>query len=380
MSDAAIDFARFDALTFDCYGTLIDWETGILAGLRAVLGPRGRRGPTRSCSRLRPGRGRARGRAVSALSRGAGAGGGAPSPGLRRRARARRGGGVRRVGRRLAGVPRLGGRAARLHRRFRLGVITNCDDDLFAALQRRLGVDVRLDRDRAAGRRYKPNPRNFKLAWSGSASRASGSCTSPRACSTTTCRPEALGLATVWIDRRHGRPGRRDAARRTAGRTARSRTWRRSRRRRLGARRCAPASLRAERARIRLFFASCVDLGQAERLQQRRHVHAEAAAQALLEAVPAADRVVGRAAPRLDGALGRRLLLVGAAERHPVAVRLEHRVEVVDRAQRGSAAACRRPGRRSRAGRAPRRGTSCTRTCPGGVFRTHGSSLVPVPV
>src|SRR5665811_188643 len=28
-----IDYSAFDALTFDCYGTLIDWETGILAGL-----------------------------------------------------------------------------------------------------------------------------------------------------------------------------------------------------------------------------------------------------------------------------------------------------------------------------------------------------------
>ena len=27
----------FDILTFDCYGTLIDWETGILAALRRVL-------------------------------------------------------------------------------------------------------------------------------------------------------------------------------------------------------------------------------------------------------------------------------------------------------------------------------------------------------
>ena len=28
------DFGRFDALTFDCYGTLIDWEAGLLAALR----------------------------------------------------------------------------------------------------------------------------------------------------------------------------------------------------------------------------------------------------------------------------------------------------------------------------------------------------------
>lgn len=36
-----VDFGAFDALTFDCYGTLIDWETGLLAGLRAVLDPHG---------------------------------------------------------------------------------------------------------------------------------------------------------------------------------------------------------------------------------------------------------------------------------------------------------------------------------------------------
>jgi 2-haloacid dehalogenase len=29
-----VDLTRFDALTFDCYGTLIDWERGILAALR----------------------------------------------------------------------------------------------------------------------------------------------------------------------------------------------------------------------------------------------------------------------------------------------------------------------------------------------------------
>ena len=33
-----IDYGAFEALTFDCYGTLIDWETGIAAGLRRGLG------------------------------------------------------------------------------------------------------------------------------------------------------------------------------------------------------------------------------------------------------------------------------------------------------------------------------------------------------
>ena len=36
-----LDFTRFRAFTFDCYGTLIDWETGLLGALRPVLGAHG---------------------------------------------------------------------------------------------------------------------------------------------------------------------------------------------------------------------------------------------------------------------------------------------------------------------------------------------------
>ena len=43
-----------------------------------------------------------------------------------------------------------------------------------------------------------------------------------------------------------------------------------------------------------------LEFGESERLEQGRYVHAEAAAQALLQPVPAADRIVRRAAPRLD--------------------------------------------------------------------------------
>jgi 2-haloacid dehalogenase len=33
----SFDFDRFEALTFDCYGTLIDWERGLLAALQSIL-------------------------------------------------------------------------------------------------------------------------------------------------------------------------------------------------------------------------------------------------------------------------------------------------------------------------------------------------------
>ena len=38
-----LDFSRFEILTFDCYGTLINWEAGILAALHRVLSAHGKK-------------------------------------------------------------------------------------------------------------------------------------------------------------------------------------------------------------------------------------------------------------------------------------------------------------------------------------------------
>jgi 2-haloacid dehalogenase len=35
--DKKLDFSRFQAMTFDCYGTLIDWESGLLSAMRPIL-------------------------------------------------------------------------------------------------------------------------------------------------------------------------------------------------------------------------------------------------------------------------------------------------------------------------------------------------------
>src|SRR5262252_4901077 len=32
-----LDFTRFEVLTFDCYGTLINWEAGLLSALHHIL-------------------------------------------------------------------------------------------------------------------------------------------------------------------------------------------------------------------------------------------------------------------------------------------------------------------------------------------------------
>lgn len=42
----------FKVLTFDCYGTLIDWETGIFTALQPCRRCDGRRGPRSGAARI----------------------------------------------------------------------------------------------------------------------------------------------------------------------------------------------------------------------------------------------------------------------------------------------------------------------------------------
>ncbi|TAJ99882.1 MAG: haloacid dehalogenase type II [Chloroflexota bacterium] len=203
-----MDYGAFDALTFDCYGTLIDWEAGILAGLRATLEPRGVRPPDDEL-----------------LERYAVAEAGLEA-GPYRRYREILGQGLAAVAASYgiepsaAEVAAFGGSVgdwpafpdsaaalARLQRRFRLGVLTNCDDDLFAASNRRLGVefDWIVTAEQAGG--YKPRPANFELLL--------GRVGLPRERILHVAQSlfhdhvpaRALGFSTVWIDRRHGRAG-----------------------------------------------------------------------------------------------------------------------------------------------------------------------------
>ena len=211
-----LDFDRFDALTFDCYGTLIDWETGILAAPPGGAGPAERApGDDELLERYAAARGGARGRPVPALPGGAWAVAPRHLRRSRRRAHGRRGRPVRRLGRRLAGVPRLAGGA----RPAEAPLPARGDHQL----RRR---PVRAPRTAGSGSTfdwvvtaqqagsYKPSERNFELAFE--------RIDVPRERILHVAQslyhdhvPARLGLATAWIDRRHDRPGvRGDAARR----------------------------------------------------------------------------------------------------------------------------------------------------------------------
>ena len=207
-----VDFDAFDALTFDCYGTLIDWETGhprraapVLARTarrrrRALLEAFARHEAELEAGPYLPLPRRARAAACAAL------GGGLR---LRRRPTPRRAA-FGALGRRLAGVRRTAPRRSqRLKQRFRLGVITNCDDDLFARVQPRASASSStgsITAQQAGG--YKPRRgelrvrvRAHRRAARADPARRPEPVPRPRA------RPRRSGMTTVWVDRRHGREG-----------------------------------------------------------------------------------------------------------------------------------------------------------------------------
>jgi 2-haloacid dehalogenase len=202
-----LDAGRFDVLTFDCYGTLIDWETGILAALRAAHPPgwpadeeellerfafheaaaeRGDYRPYREVL-ARTIRGVAEDfgvaltdDAVQVFS--ASVGDWPPFPDSTDALR-------------------------RLARRYRLGIITNCDDDLFAASNERLGVEFDWVITAEQVRSYKPSDRNFERALATIALPRDRILHVAQSLYHDHVPAKAVGLATAWIDRRRGRSG-----------------------------------------------------------------------------------------------------------------------------------------------------------------------------
>src|SRR3954454_5049257 len=205
---ATIDFDKVEVLTFDCYGTLIDWESGILAGLRPLVGGAGaeitddalleRYGAAEATIEAGPYR-RYRevlARAAEQVARELGA---TPDD----EALAACGGSVVD----WPAFPDSAEALARLKARFRLAVITNCDDDLFAASNRRLGVtfDEVVTAQQALA--YKPSHQGFDLAFEPLGVPRDRILHVAQSLFHDHVPAKQLGLATAWINRRHGREG-----------------------------------------------------------------------------------------------------------------------------------------------------------------------------
>jgi 2-haloacid dehalogenase len=198
-----VDYSRFDALTFDCYGTLIDWERGLADAFRTVLQAHGvEREDEDVLTRYA--------RHEATLQAG---------PYLRYRDVV--GEALRRVAGELGfepsatelaafsgsvadwpAFPDAADALARLGRRFGLGVITNCDDDLFAASNRRLGEQFEWVVTAEQVGSYKPDARNFHAAFERIGLPQERILHVAQSVFHDHVTAKQLGLATVWIDRR----------------------------------------------------------------------------------------------------------------------------------------------------------------------------------
>jgi 2-haloacid dehalogenase len=203
-----LPYHRFEALTFDCYGTLIDWETGLARALGEVLRAYGvqatdldlvtRYGRYEAVAEAGP---YVRYREVLAAGlRGvAGEFGVEPTQAE-----------VEAFSESVADWPAFPDSAAalaRLKERFRLGVITNCDDDLFAASNRRLGVEFDWVVTAEQVGAYKPDERNFHVAFERLGLPRERILHVAQSIYHDHVQAQRLGLTSVWIDRRHDREG-----------------------------------------------------------------------------------------------------------------------------------------------------------------------------
>jgi 2-haloacid dehalogenase len=203
--DPSLNFSRCQFISFDCYGTLIDWETGILSVLRPIFAARGAEATDSAILT-----------AYAELECEAEAG-------PYRRYRAILEGIVSDLGQRYGFIPSEAERQSlpesisswqpfadtvsalrNLKRRFRLGILSNIDDDLFAATARLLEVDFDLVVTAQQVGSYKPSLRNFaamreRLAGMGIESKAWIHAAQSRIHDVEPAR--ALGIANVWVNR-----------------------------------------------------------------------------------------------------------------------------------------------------------------------------------
>jgi 2-haloacid dehalogenase len=207
----ALDYDAYDVLTFDTYGTLIDWEAGLLVALRRALGDAAASlGDDDLLTRFAafehdaetPG---TRYRDVLAISlRGIAAQLGVSVSDAQ----------AEEFGGSVADWPAFpdsGEALQRLRTRFALVTITNCDNDLFAASQERLGVSFDAVVTAEEVGRYKPDLAGFHVAHE----RIERELNVPRTRILHVAQSlfhdhvpaKSLGMQTVWIDRRDGRKG-----------------------------------------------------------------------------------------------------------------------------------------------------------------------------
>ena len=203
----ALDFARFSIITFDCYGTLIDWETGILGAIRPVLAGHGAHLSDAEILGM-----------YGEIEADEESGGYQPYKEILQAV-------VRGFGTRLGFVPSIQEQQSlpdslrnwkpfpdtvaalrRLKSKFQLGIISNVDDDLFSATARRLEIKFDYVVTASQAHAYKPSLDIFRLAQTRIALLPVQWLHAAQSVYHDVAPAQVLGISTVWVNRPSLRP------------------------------------------------------------------------------------------------------------------------------------------------------------------------------
>ena len=203
-----MDFSRFTTISFDCYGTLIDWESGILPALRAVLASHGQSLPDAAILELY---GEFEAEAESG-----------PYQSYRNvlqsvvRAFANRfhfqasSAEIQSLHESVRAWPPFSDTVPalrELQKRYRLVVISNIDDDLFAETRKHLDVEFDGVITAEQARSYKPSLNNFRMALRTLAISPDRLLHAAQSIYHDVVPARSLGISTVWVNRKSARPG-----------------------------------------------------------------------------------------------------------------------------------------------------------------------------
>jgi 2-haloacid dehalogenase len=202
------DFSKFECLTFDCYGTLIDWETGILAALKPLLANHHRSLGDEELLQL-----------YGTFEEQVEKGDYRPYRQILQLV-------TQRIGSRLSfplyegeietlpnsmpkwpAFPDTVESLRRLKARYKLAIISNTDDDLFAETAKTLQVPFDFVITAQQAKSYKPSHRNFQLALERIGLPREKILHCAQSVYHDVVPAKQLGIANVWVNRRAGRSG-----------------------------------------------------------------------------------------------------------------------------------------------------------------------------
>jgi 2-haloacid dehalogenase len=205
----SLNFAQFKFLTFDCYGTLIDWETGILGAFRSILNNHKKDLNDAEIlnlyaeleSAIESGEFKPYREVLKEVVRGF-------SARLAFKPTEQEADSLPESVKDWRPFPDTVSALKSLARHYKLCIISNIDDDLFAHSARQLDVPFHVVVTALQARSYKPSRSNFRLALNQIGEPREQVLHVAESLFHDIVPARALGIKNVWVDRSKGKRGR----------------------------------------------------------------------------------------------------------------------------------------------------------------------------